>query len=63
MGEIIADQCQTKRKENKDAEQLTEIATLKINETNKIKEFYKIGELTESEKEKLKERQKVEEEC
>ena len=64
FGEIIVDQCQTKRKENQDAKQLTETATLKINETNKIKELYKIlGEFTVSEKEKqLKESQKVEEE-
>ena len=47
------DQCQLKRKQNQDVNQLTEWATLKINETNKIKELYKvIGEFTESEKEK-----------
>ena len=32
---IIADQCQTKRKENQDANQLTETATLKIKETTR----------------------------
>ena len=63
FGEIIVGQCQKKRKENRDAEQLTETATLKINEANKIKELYKIiGEFTESEKEnQLGERQKIEE--
>ena len=62
--EIIVGQCQLKWKENQDVNQLTEMATLKINETNKIKELYKIiGEFTESEKEKqMKERQKFEEE-
>ena len=62
--EISADQCQTKRKENQDMNQLTETATLKIEEANKIRELYKIiGEFTESEKGKqLGERQKVEEE-
>ena len=52
FGEIIADQCQTKRKENQDAKHLTATATLKINGSSKIKELYKmIGEFTESEKE------------
>ena len=62
FGEIVVGQCQAKRKENQDAKQLTETATMEINETNKIKELYKIlGEFTESEKEKqLKERQQVE---
>ena len=57
-------QCQLTLKENQEANQLTELATLKINETAKIKELYKvIGGFTESEKEKhMKERQKVEEE-
>ena len=37
---------------NQDAKHLTETDTLKINETNKIKELYKmIGGVTESEKE------------
>ena len=36
FGEIIAGQCQLKWKENKDANQLTETSTLKINEINKI---------------------------
>ena len=39
---IIVDQCQLKRKENQDVNQLTEWATLKINETNKIKELYTV---------------------
>ena len=48
---IIVDQCQMKRKENQDVNQLTECATLKINETDEIKELYKvIGEFTESER-------------
>ena len=64
FGEIIVGQCQLTLKENQEANQLTELATLKINETAKIKELYKvIGGFTESEKEKhMKERQKVEEE-
>ena len=53
FGEIIVGQCQLKLEENQDVNQLTELATLKINETNKIKELYKvIGEFTESEKRK-----------
>ena len=49
--DITADQWKLKRKGNRDVNQLTETATLKINETSKIKELYKIiGEFTESEK-------------
>ena len=52
FGEITVGQFQLKLKENQDVNQLTELAALKINETNKIKELYKvIGEFTESEKE------------
>ena len=51
FGEIIAGQCQLKLKGNQDSNQLTELPTLKINETNKIKEPYKVnGGFTESEK-------------
>ena len=39
---IIVGECQLKRKENQDVHQLTELATLKINEINKIKELYKV---------------------
>ena len=52
FGEIIAGQCQPKRKENQDVKQLTETATLEINEASKIKELYKIiGPFTEPERE------------
>ena len=51
FGKTIVGQCQLKWKDNQDANKLTATATLKINETNKIKELYKIiGEFTESEK-------------
>ena len=64
LGEIIAGQCQQKLKENQDANRITEIATLKINESDGIKELYRgISEIPETEKEKnVKGRQKVEEE-
>ena len=42
FGDIIEGQCQTERKENKDAKQLAVTATLEINEASKIKELYKI---------------------
>ena len=44
----------TEMEENQDANQLTETATLKINEINTIEELYKIiGKFTESEKKKI----------
>ena len=48
---IAVGQRQSKRKENQGANQLTEWDTLKINETDKIKELYKVTVgFTESEK-------------
>ena len=53
FGEIIAGQCQQKLKENQDPNRITELETLKINATNKIKELYRaISEIQETEKEK-----------
>ena len=64
FGEIIAGQFQQKLKENQDANRITELATLKLRETNKIKELYRgVSEIPETEKEKnVRERHKVEEE-
>ena len=57
-------QCQQKLKENQDANRIAELATLKINEENKIKKLYRaIGGIPETEKGRnIKEIQKVEEE-
>ena len=64
FGEIIADRCQQTLKENQAANRVTDLATLKINEKNKIKELYRaISEIPATEKEKnVRKSQKVEEE-
>ena len=40
-GELIFGQCQLKFKTNKDAVSITEVALLKVDETNKIRELYR----------------------
>ena len=55
-------QCQQKLKENQDVGRITEVAVLKINETDKIREHYRaIGGIPETEKErKVNKSQEVE---
>ena len=53
LGEVILGQRQKRLMENRDAGRITEVAVLKINEANKIRELYRrIGEIPETEKEK-----------
>ena len=54
MEEAILDQCQLKRKENKDVGPITEVAVLEINETGKIRELYRaICEIPENRTRKI----------
>ena len=41
MGELISDHRRAKLKENQDADSITEVAALKANVTNKIREIYR----------------------
>jgi len=53
MEEMIANQCMVKRRNNENAKLIAEEAVLKMNETNKIRELYRImNEIPESQKEK-----------
>ena len=64
LGEVILDQCQQKLKGKQDLGRITEVAVLKINDTNKIRERYRpIGEIPEAEKgRKANKRQEAESE-
>ena len=61
LAEVIFGQYQQKLKENQDVGRFTEVAVLKINETNKIRERYRaLCEIPETEKEKdVNKRQEV----
>ena len=60
FGEIIVGQCQQELKGNQDVNRITELETLKINVSNKIKELYRaISGIPATKKEKnVRERQK-----
>ena len=64
MGEMIANQCMAKRRKNESSKLIEEGAVLKVKETNKIRELYRImNEIPESYKEKeLRIKQEVENE-
>ena len=53
LGEVISDQRQQKMKENKDANRITEVEVLKINETSKFVNF--IGRLAKFQKRRERE--------
>ena len=61
MGELILDQCRLKLKENQDADLITEVAVLKVNEANGIRERYRaIFEIPENPSEiELRKKQKL----
>ena len=64
MEEMIANQCMVKRRKNESSKLIAEGAVLKVKETNKIRELYRIlNEIPESYKEKeLRIKQEVEKE-
>ena len=63
MEDIIADQCQVKPKENQDGGSVTEVAVLKVNEANEIRDLYRgVAKFRKTERNRTGKKEEVENE-